>query len=228
MPIRIVGVRGDMSQSQSQQRAQAVDSLRRLCAAAQGGDEHAYRAIHERLDAGLRRFLMKRTRDDAELAEELAQRSWVAVWEALRDGRYDPQRAALTTFLYGVGYKQYLQHARRTRGGLRLVSDLDAQAEQMFASDDDPAEFIRSCELLDAVRECLRGDSASVALAPEEREILSAIASGEPERQLAARLGVAPSTVNTRKHLVLHKLQEHLERLGHVPDWAKQTAAASE
>jgi RNA polymerase sigma factor (sigma-70 family) len=218
-----------MSEFESGQSGDAVESLRRLSAAAQRGDESAYRAIHARLDAGLRRFLMKRTRDDAELAEELAQRSWVALWEALRDGRYDPQRSALTTFLYGVGYKQFLQHARRTRSGLRLVNDLDAQAEQMFAATDDPAEFVRACEVLDAVRECLRGDGAAAAeLTVAERAILAAIARGESERQLARRLSLAPSTVNSRKQLALKKLQDYLERIGHAPDSAKQSSVAGE
>lgn len=215
-----------MSELEPGQSGDAVESLRRLSAAAQQGDERAYRAIHARLDAGLRRFLMKRTRDDAELAEELAQRSWVALWEALRDGRYDPRRSALTTFLYGVGYKQYLQHSRRARSGLRLVNDLDAQAERMFASTDDPAEFVRACELLDAVRECLRGDGRAPELTADERAILGAIAAGESERQLAARLGLAPSTVNARKQLALQKLQDYLERAGHAPDSAKQSSLA--
>ena len=219
-----------MSRIESGQREQAVESLRRLSAAAQQGDERAYHAIHARLDAGLRRFLMKRTHEDAELAEELAQRSWVALWEALRDGRYDPQRSALTTFLYGVGYKQYLQHARRTRGTLRVITDLDAQAEEMFAQNDDPAEFVRACELLDAVRDCVNG-SGGADLSAADREILAGVAAGESERQLAVRLGLAPSTVNARKQLALQKLQDYLERTGHAPESpesTKQTSAAGE
>jgi RNA polymerase sigma factor (sigma-70 family) len=171
---------------------------------------------------------MKRTRDDAELAEEIAQRTWVAVWEALRDGRYDPRRAALTTFLYGVGYKQYLQEARRAHSGPRLVNELDAQAEEMFSRNDDPAEFVRMCELLDAVRDCLRGAAGVAQLDAEERQILAGVAAGESERQLAARLGVSPSTINVRKQLALQKLQDYLERHGHSPELAKQTSAARE
>lgn len=217
-----------MSESESGQRQQADESLRRLSAAARRGDENAYHAIHARLDAGLRRFLMKRTRDDAELAEELAQRSWVALWEALRDGRYDPERSALTTFLYGVGYKQYLQHLRRTRGALRLVNDLDAQAEELFAQSDDPAEFVRACELLDAVRDCLREGGGAADLSPDERQILAAVAAGQSERQLAAKLGVAPSTINSRKQLAFQKLHVFLQRLGHAPDSSKQASLRSE
>jgi DNA-directed RNA polymerase specialized sigma24 family protein len=152
----------------------------------------------------------------------------VALWEALRDGRYDPQRSALTTFLYGVGYKQYLQHARRTRSGLRLVSDLDAQAEEMFAQSDDPAEFVRVCERLDAVRAFVNGTAGGLDLSLAEREILSAIAAGESERQLAARLGLAPSTVNARKQLALQKLQDYLEQSGHAPESTKHASATGE
>jgi RNA polymerase sigma factor (sigma-70 family) len=188
-------------------------SLRDLCARAAMGEERAFAALHARLGNGLRRFLMKRAGRD-EIADDLAQRAWLAAWQALRDGRYDAERAAFTTFLYGVGYKLWLQHVRASASMPVGHDGLDELANDLFDTAD-PAEFLRTCELLDAVRSFVREGSAS-GLSVDERRLLDGVARGLSEREMARELGLAPSTVNARKRLVLNKLREHLDAAGHA------------
>src|SRR5207249_225931 len=84
-------------------------TLRDLSAAASRGDRAAFEQIHRRLGGGVRRLLLARVGNRPELADELAQRTWVAAWEALRAGRYDPSRAEFSTFIYAVAYKTWLR-----------------------------------------------------------------------------------------------------------------------
>jgi FixJ family two-component response regulator len=69
---------------------------------------------------------------------------------------------------------------------------------------------------LDAVREFVRENLGST-LSAGERQTLEGVARGLSEREMALEFGVAPSTVNARKRLALHKLREHLASGGHVP-----------
>jgi RNA polymerase sigma factor (sigma-70 family) len=188
------------------------DSLRELCARAAAGDKAAFSHLHDRLANGLRRFLRKRAGPREDLVDELVQRAWVAAWESLQQGRYDPERAAFTTFLYGIGYKLWLQQARISSVASYSHDELDQFADAMFA-DADPAQFLRTCELLETVRSCLDARSGG-GFSEEEREVLVGISRGESEREMGARLGLAPSTINVRKRIAINKLRDYLQRSG--------------
>lgn len=183
-------------------------TLSELCAQAAGGDDAAFARLHDRLDNGLRRFLSRRAGQRHDIIDELSQRAWLGVWEALRNGRYDPSRAAITTFLYGVGYKLWLQQVRGTRG-TASDNELDSLAESLFGLTD-PAEFLRKCELLDAVRAFVHEVSPPAGPSDEERAVLRGVMAGRSERELAQSLALAPSTVNSRKHSSFKKLRDYL------------------
>ena len=89
-------------------------SLQHLTTRAAGGDEGAFAALHQRLGGGLFRLFLDRTGGRSELADDFSQKTWVAVWQALIAGKYDPARAAISTFVYAVGYRVWLQHMRST------------------------------------------------------------------------------------------------------------------
>lgn len=207
-------------------RGERAESLRRLCAQALSGDESAYESLHARLAAGLRSFFARRMKGNPELVEELAQRTWVAAWDSLRQGRYDPDRAAFTTFLYGVGYKIWLRHLDGRRSD--ATAELDAAAHTVFDEGGSPDSLLAGCEQLDAVRECLMSQNTRFALTSEERSILEAIAAGLSERDVAERIGCAPSTLNARKQRAMHKLRMclTLKGFGQLP--SEQSARLGE
>jgi RNA polymerase sigma factor (sigma-70 family) len=175
-----------------------------------GGDAGAFEQIHRRLDGGLRRqFLTRAGRGD--LADDLAQRTWMAVWKAFQEGKYHPERAAISTFVYAVGMKVWLQHLRKNR---RQVGQLPEAVAEASTEDADPALTLRLAELLDAVRDGLKATPGG-PLSEEERWIVQEAARGESDRTLAKRLGVAPSTLNVRKKGALEKLRRFLATRGH-------------
>lgn len=207
-------------------RADRAESLRRLCVQARAGDPDAYTTLHGRLAAGLRAFFLRRIRNNPELVEELAQRTWVAAWDSLRQDRYDPQRGAFTTFLYGVGYKMWLRHLDERK--LDNGADLDEAARGIFDEHAGAEAFLSACEQLDAVRECLAATDSRFALTTEERSILEGVAAGLSERDLAQRIGCAPSTLNVRKQRAMHKLRMCLTLKGFGRPLSEQKSAAAE
>lgn len=167
-----------------------------------------------------------------ELAEDLAQRAMVGVWEALKAGRFDPTRASISTYTYAVAHRVWLVHARsaaRTthlgdaeadaRGVGARASNSGAASASMPGAIADDADM---AALLHAVRDCVRGEPAAGEgttpdLSDEDRWLLAAIARGVTDRDLAKRLGIAPSSAHARKRAALAALKRALATLGFAP-----------
>jgi RNA polymerase sigma factor (sigma-70 family) len=187
-------------------------SLADLAAAAAGGDKPAFAALHKRLSGGLRRLFMDRSGNKTEVTDDLLQRTWVGVWQSVSRGRYDPAKSAISTFVYAVAHKMWLQHLRSAPGTPKGTGG-ESPLESLETTD---SPDVALAEVLDAIRSCLRGDMGN--LSPDEREILRLCGSGASDRDLAARLSVSPSTANARKRAAFEKLRRHLASAGHRPD----------
>jgi RNA polymerase sigma-70 factor, ECF subfamily len=81
----------------------APEALLRRAAA---GDEDAFRALYRQLSGAIYRFALHMSGNEG-LAEDVTQESFLVL---VRDpGRYDPGRAPLKTFLYGVARNHTLR-----------------------------------------------------------------------------------------------------------------------
>lgn len=191
----------------------ADPTLAVLARRAAAGDDAAFDVIYRRLDAGLRRFLARRGIASTAQVEELAQTTWVDVWLALQAGRYDASRSALTTFLYAVAHKTWLQHRRRMRG--ERASTLEVSALSSVALDEsaDPGDAMDLAAEVQLVRDCLF-DQGTAGLTQDEHTVILGLRAGESERTLAARLGLAASTVHARKLSAFDKLRRYIDLRG--------------
>jgi RNA polymerase sigma factor (sigma-70 family) len=187
------------------------ETLAELAKAAGGGDRAAFEAIHRRLAGGLYKQLLERLGGRRDIADDLSQRTWLGVWQSLQLGRYDPAKSAMTTFVYAVGYKIWLQHLRtasRTEQGESALAGLTDAAL-------DPENEAALAELLEDVRSCLKEEGPQTVLSAEERGIVRASAQGASDRELARQLNVAVSTLNARKQAALEKIRRFLAQRGH-------------
>lgn len=185
-------------------RTQTLDALARRAAQA---DAEAAAQLYERLKCGLLQFFSRRG-GRTDLAEELAQATWAETWRALRNGRYDPDRAAFTTFVFAIGHKLWL---RRGRGVIAPISSLDREPDFGAASEAPPEEALHLAELIGALRACLE----TVGLTREERRVVDESCGGATEREIAAKLNLAPSTVNVRKRLAYGRIRWCLQQKGY-------------
>lgn len=195
-----------------------LSDLARLAAT---GDRAAFDAIHTRLAGAVRRHLLSRLGPRADLADDLAQRTWMGVWNALSRGLYNPDRAAITTFVYAVATKVWLQHLRSSSRARVLIPG--QVPDEAGAWEAEPLESPGLAERIHAVRECLRPHPAG--LTPEEVWLLRAAAEGATDRDLAERLGVAASTAHARRRAALDKLRRLLARRGIRGDSTERSAA---
>lgn len=172
-------------------------------------------------------------------ADELAQQTWIVFWKALSEGRYDPSRARLSTYLYAIAANIWLRYMRTATRNLREQSldwIEDAAADRASGRDnhesarvggtdsrsglagaagsDSAALALSEAEQLDAVRRVVAGDEPAAGLTPDERDVLRAIADGRSDRELATSLGIAPSTAHVRKRSAMDKLRAFLASKG--------------
>lgn len=142
--------------------------LAELSRAAAAGDHGALAQLHARFSPGLLRLFLKRTRGRDDLADDLAQRCWTLAWESIRRGKYDPDRASMSTFVYAVANNVWLQHLRKTGRSLEISTPAplgegdggargpgrglgESDFDGAFASD------LGEAELLQAVRDAVGG-----------------------------------------------------------------------
>jgi len=95
-----------VSDESAREQAQAADWLAR----ARRGDRGAFARLVETHQSRVRLQLRRLTRDDAALADDLAQETFVQAWLHLADFRGD---ARLATWLHRIALTRFLQHARR-------------------------------------------------------------------------------------------------------------------
>lgn len=214
-------------------RPQPADDLSALCDRVIEGAPGALDRLHARLTPGLLRHFGRKLGggggDHSNAADELVQQTWIAFWQALTKGKYDPSKSRPSTFLYAVAGNIWLRHLRAVgrarphqaltegqagRGGSEVRHADSPGGGGIGAATDDPADAAAEASAIDTVRRALRGEEPTSGLSEDDRQILRAIARGRTDRELAAELGVAPSTAHARKRIATEKLSQFLRSRG--------------
>ncbi len=170
------------------------EALLRLAAA---GDEEAFRALYHQLSGFIYRFALHMSGNEG-LAEEVTQETFLML---IRDpGRYEPGRATLKSFLYGVARNHTLRALEKES---RFVPFADPGTDEggglLTPEISDPSA--------DANEDLLRREQiarvrrAVLALPPVYREAVVLCDLQELSYDEAAHsLGCAPGTLRSRLH----------------------------
>jgi RNA polymerase sigma-70 factor (ECF subfamily) len=185
------------------QRTEGLD-VERLVERVAQGDRAAEAQLAEYLTPRLRVMMRAKTRD-SELSRDLTQDAVIEVLKALRRGQLR-EPARLIAFVHGVARNVANNYVRTRRDdtGHEPLSDLLAQ----------PLDEADAHERRDLVTRGL------AQISPSDREILDLVLlEGLKPGEIAARMGLAPEVVRTRKSRALKRILTALQRLtGYVPD----------
>lgn len=155
----------------------------------------------------VRRTLLQRVGNRHDIADDLSQRVWKGVFQALKDGRYDPARSAISTFIYAVMQNVHREFAR---GESRQLARTDSSVHlHVETTEADPANLMDEAESIDRVRAALAG--TLTGLEPADAHVLKLLAQGATDRELARTLNISPSTAHARKKAALDRLRAVLE-----------------
>ena len=120
-----------VSDEPAREQAQVADWLAR----ARRGDRRAFARLVQAHQSRVRLQLRRLARDDAALADDLAQETFVQAWLHLADFRGD---ARLATWLHRIALTRFLQHVRRPQ--------LPQEWCEPDAGDDGPGHDPRAAE----------------------------------------------------------------------------------
>jgi RNA polymerase sigma-70 factor, ECF subfamily len=175
-----------------------------LVARALGGERDAFEAIYCRYQASVYRFARSMTGSSA-VAEDVTQEVFVTLMRNL--ARYDPQRARLSTYLYGMTRNVTRVRLRHERS---LVNLDDASSDGWEpASPHDPSEALAYSQNLSRLRKAI------VDLPSRYREVVILCAlHGLSYIDAADAIGIPVSTVRSRLHRGRTLLSERLRDPG--------------
>jgi RNA polymerase sigma-70 factor (ECF subfamily) len=165
------------------------------------GDRHAFAALYQRHSTSVYRFARLMTGSGA-AAEDVVQEVFLVV---MRDAsRFDPERASLSSYLYGIARHHTRRRLLRQRRFVPLEAG-DATHEAAAASD--PAgDALRASELRRLRR-------AIVALPSRYREVLVMCDLQDLSyADAASSLGCAIGTVRSRLHRARELLKKKMRR----------------
>lgn len=170
-----------------------------LLAAAGRGDREAFTVLYRRRQGGIYRFALRMSGSTA-LAEDVTQEVFLALLR--RPGDFDPARAPLSTFLFGIAHKLVLR-ALEKRG--RHVSLEGSEAGERSDGQNDLADGMARDQQLRSLRD------AVLSLPVHYREVVVLCELQEMSyAEAAAALGCAEGTVRSRLHRARALLVEKL------------------
>ena len=163
-----------------------------LAARAAAGDRAAFGRLVQQHQSMLRGFLLRLTRGDSALADDLAQESFLAAWRKIDQFRGE---GLFRGWLARIAYTRYLMEARRKK--LETVTDDD--------------ESTRACEGLEpGMRFDLERCMANLALG-ERAALTLCYALGHSNEEAAEILGMPVGTIKSH---VLRGRKKLLAMLG--------------
>ncbi len=166
-------------------------------------DEAALGALYDR-HASAVYGLSLRTLQDADLAQELVQDVFVALWD--HPGRFDPARAGLRAYLLVVTRSRAIDRLRREKPTLRLYDD---DGEEFPIEDPAPSVLDHA----EGAQRAERIHTAMRALSAAHRETVDrAFLREESREEIARAMRVPVGTVKSRLKYALDKLREALSR----------------
>ncbi|WP_067825112.1 RNA polymerase sigma factor [Actinomadura kijaniata] len=156
--------------------------------------------VFDRHFAEIHRYAAKRLGPDA--AADVAAQTFLEAFRQRR--RYDPERANVRTWLYGIATKVIGKHQRTETRALRLRARLGPSR-----SAEDHAERVESRVSAQGLRPDLAG--AIAALPRGQRDVLLLVALADlSHEEVAAALGISYGTVGSRLSRARTRLRKAL------------------
>jgi RNA polymerase sigma-70 factor (ECF subfamily) len=123
-----------------------------LLAEAGRGDFEAFGTLYRRHQQRVYRFARAMTGSN-DAAEDITQEVFVVL--LTNAGRFDPARAAFTTYVYGIVRNLSRHRMRKTRTGPSIDELMRDGRDVDLGADEDPARLVEGAELAGVVRRAL-------------------------------------------------------------------------
>jgi RNA polymerase sigma-70 factor, ECF subfamily len=176
-----------------------VDLLQRM----QKGDEDAFAVLYRRWQGGIYRFVLQMSGSES-IAEDVTQEVFLTLMR--EPARFDPNRGALSSYLYGISRNLILQAFHK--GRLLVPLEEEGDSLEILFDPSDPLGDLTRQEGIAAVRQ------AVLALPPHYREAVVLCDLEELSYEEAAEVSeCAVGTIRSRLNRAHALLLERLKKL---------------
>lgn len=159
------------------------------------GDEDAFTTLYRRRQGGVYRFALHMSGSEA-IAEDVTQEVFMVLMREAHN--YDPSRASLAAYLYGIARNHVLRAFERERLLVAIedeCQDSDDIGHESLVAQDDPLGDLTRNEMIERLRQTV------LALPAHYREAVVLCELHELSyAEAAAALGCAVGTVRSRLH----------------------------
>jgi RNA polymerase sigma factor (sigma-70 family) len=170
------------------------------------GDEEAFRGLFGRY-APVARALALRVVRQSQLAEEIVQEAFLALWR--NPEGYDERRGSVRSWLMGMVHHRAVDAVRREQAHRRRAEDMVAGLRE---TEDDPAEELVQELGRPEERRVVR--RALATLPAEQRDVIEMMYfDGLTQSRIAETTGIPLGTVKSRSLLGMRRLRSALEEL---------------
>ncbi len=171
------------------------------------GDTSAWSRFVDRFRAPLLSFARRYGLADAE-CEDAVQQIMLAFAEAHRDGRYDRSKGRLSSWLFGIAFRQIADRRRKlARRGESPAAD-EQTAFWANVPGEPEAEAAWEREWQQAALDAAMAQAQREIGGPTFRAFELIVRQGRTPDQAAAELGMSRNAVYVAKHRVLKRLTE--------------------
>jgi len=179
----------------------APEAAELIRAIAERRDKPAFVALFEGYAGRIKAWLM-RTGASADIAEDVAQETMIAVWRKAES--FDPGRATASAWIFTIARNQRIDRLRRDRSAAQkaIYEELDADDPER------PDDIVSAAERAGRVREALGS-------LPEDqaRVVRLSFFEERPHSEIAELLDLPLGTVKSRLRLAMKRLRETLGEL---------------
>jgi RNA polymerase sigma factor (sigma-70 family) len=167
------------------------------------GDEQAFRELFGRYAAVAHALAFRLVRQ-AQVAEEIVQEAFLAVWR--NPDRYDAARGSVRSWLMGTVHHRAVDAVRREQAQRRRAEQAAGLGPGIV---EDPVDDVLAAIDLPRERRLVR--TALGELPEEQREVIQRMYfDGLSQSQIAERTGLPLGTVKSRTLLAMRRLRAHL------------------
>ncbi len=171
-----------------------------MSAVAESRDTVAFELLYRHFFPRVRSYMVKMTRGNRILAEELAQETMVRVWH--KAALFDPSKAQASTWIFTIARNQMIDSVRKG-----VKTDFDPNDPAFVPGEFEPADLLverqQSAAALGQAMTTLKGKYAEV--------LRMSFFEGLPHSKIAERLNLPIGTVKSRIRLACEKLRTALQ-----------------
>ncbi|MFN0120622.1 MAG: RNA polymerase sigma factor [Blastocatellia bacterium] len=185
------------------------------------GDEEAFVSLYRRRQAGVYRFALRMSGSES-VAEDVTQEVFIALMR--NPNLFQPGRASLATYLFGIARNQVLRHAQRNRTWVEIGADDVEEAAGELTANSDPLLDLARSETVGIVRQAigsLPGHYREVVVLCELHEVNYT----EAAEIIGCPVGTVRSRLNRARALLVDKLRAAGASLNEGKTEPKQQAA---